>query len=241
MIRKITYGLHRQQYVLHIGGQNDQQPVAFYFHGGAWAFGTPHQFLPAAQPFLEAGYQVIMPSYRKMPAHHFGHIQEDLKVILGMLPAESKKLPPLVAGMSAGGHLAAWLSLQPNAWISSGWLKGPSAAILCGAVLDLDQMPTSSILRRLRGPKSGEWYQLANPYYHLLQADSFDTRFLIVHGNADGMAPFSQMHGFYEVLSQKAVSVSKVWMEGGTHLDACRWMFKDDEVGREIRAFMASK
>ncbi|MEL6142419.1 MAG: alpha/beta hydrolase [Bacteroidota bacterium] len=240
-MRRIFYGSHRQQYVLQIGDENSKRPVAFYFHGGAWAFGSPHQFLPAAAPFLEAGYQVIMPSYRKMPFHHFGHIKEDLTTILQLLPAAQKRQSALVAGMSAGGHLAAWLSLQPKEWKQAGWDYEPRAAVLCGAVLDLDSMPGATVLNRLRGPREGQLYQLANPLYQLQYIEGLSTRYLIIHGNADGMAPFSQMLGFYEVLIKKSNQVETMWLNEGTHLDACRWMFKDDDVGRKIRAFMARK
>jgi acetyl esterase/lipase len=49
----------------------DPRPVLVFFYGGGWANGTRTEYSYAARPFVEAGYIVVLPDYRKVPAVRF--------------------------------------------------------------------------------------------------------------------------------------------------------------------------
>ena len=68
---KVPYGSHARQYSIVVRPRDPRDRVsgriAFYFHGGAWTFGRPETFTPAAIPWLAQGFTVVLPSYRRPP------------------------------------------------------------------------------------------------------------------------------------------------------------------------------
>lgn len=238
-VKKISYGPHRRQYALKIdklaNPAHVEDKVAVYFHGGAWTFGSPEQFLPAADIFLKAGYSVIMPSYRRLPLHNFVDIYADMEAMRDCLLAGNRV--EVVAGMSAGGHLAASIGWRPDYWKAAD-LSQPEKMILCGAVIDFDQMNLAAGLRLLAGKPGSEAYRFANPAYQFEQAKSLPKHHLFVHGPEDGTVSFTQAHCFYDSHKKDHPGFEKIWVENGTHLDSCRWMYKQDAVAERISAFL---
>jgi acetyl esterase/lipase len=53
------------------------RPVLVFFYGGGWANGTRTEYSYAARPFVEAGYIVVLPDYRKVPEVRFPGFVED--------------------------------------------------------------------------------------------------------------------------------------------------------------------
>lgn len=246
-ISRLAYGAHPRQYALLVEGPTttNSSPWVLYFHGGAWTFGTPAQFLPAARLFLEAGYRVVMPAYRRLPGIGFSGIWADIEQFFDYLQQRGDTQlagpPSIVAGMSAGGHLAASLAWRQPWWEARGWGTAPEKVLLLGAVLDLDSMRHPG-LRLLRGRKGSRTYDESNPLYWLKQGSRVAASHLLVHGTADGMAPFSQMHCSCASLKEKMENeqgLDLCILPNGSHLDACRWMYREDMVAERIRAFLA--
>lgn len=241
--QQFRYGSAANQYYIVADNKSEPlgkpKPWVIYLHGGAWTFGSPEQFLPAAHLFIEAGYRVVMPSYVRLTQQGFEGIWSDLLACLEHYQLEFGGAGPTVlAGMSGGGHLAASLASNPQVWKGLNW-QTPLAAILCGAVLDLVAMPDSVGLRKLAGKRDSEQFNRANPRWWLERNDSPPPFFLLVHGDADCMVAISQSHCYFEVLKTKATQ-AKLWtIKDGTHLDACRWMYREDEVSGEIRELLA--
>lgn len=245
-IKKVPYGPHRRQYTLSVVDQswandpesNAQRPLAIYFHGGAWTFGSPEQFLPAARLFVEAGYETLLPSHRRLPRHNFRHILADLESMRDQVLRGRRVI--VLAGMSAGGHLAAWLGGHPEFWATAN-LEPPQKLIGCGAVVDFSRMNFSFGLRLLAGRPKGELHRLANPAPALLSQNQTSLRQLFVHGTDDGMVGFEQVACYFASQDTQTASPQRHWLPGGTHLDACRWMYRDDTVAARIRQFLAAK
>lgn len=242
-VTKVAYGPTRKQYYLVVEHKNmplsTPTPWAIYLHGGAWTFGSPEQFLPAAHPFIAAGYRVVLPSYRRLTQQNFDGIWEDLTACLSNYQQTYAGAGPTVlAGMSGGGHLAASLASHPRVWKQLGWAT-PTAAILCGAVLDLETMPDSFGMRKLAGPRGSAQFNRANPAWWVQQNEQLPGRYLLVHGDADKMVALQQSIGYFEVLTQKKINAELYVIQGGTHLDACRWMYRNDEVSLKIKQLLA--
>lgn len=248
-VAKIRYGQHKRQYALLVSksnwGKASNRPIAIYFHGGAWTFGSPEQFLPAARLFLAAGYRVLMPSYRRLPSHDFGDMQTDLKQLLRALGDQLEGqndggVIAAVAGMSAGGHLAAILSWSTAFWAETNWLEGPKKSLFFGGVLDLDLMPFSPGLKLLRGSRESPIYHESNPAYWLNKSAGTPAAALVIHGTSDGMAPYGQAQQTFSKLQAMQPASHLYTIPNGTHLDACRWMYQEDAIGEAISAFLGS-
>jgi arylformamidase len=89
-------------------------PVLVYLHGGYWrALGRRDQAF-IAPPFTASGTVVVVPDYALCPAVTIGHIVGQLQRAIGWVHrhAAAQGADPsriVVAGHSAGGHLAAML------------------------------------------------------------------------------------------------------------------------------------
>lgn len=238
-VEKLTFGKHAEQYALRVQSKDwavdDKRPVAVYFHGGAWTFGSPESFLPAARLFIAAGYEVIMPSYRRLPRYNFKHIHADLQSMRDALLAD--RYIAVVAGMSAGGHLAAFTSWNNQFW-EEAKLNIPDKLILCGAVVNFSEMNLAAGLRLLAGAPGSATYNFADPVQHFAKAEKLPKNQLFIHGTSDATVSFHQMHCFYASQKDKHPEIESLWIKGGTHLDSCRWMYQEDEAAKRIRALL---
>ncbi len=246
---KYHYGTHPSQYLLAFvppGTAHLDKPLAFFFNGGAWQFGSPEMFRAQARFFLENGFAVILPSYRKLPEHCFLHIRADLTKLLEWTRTWMEQggwsEPSLVlSGMSAGGHLAAHMALDTAELTKAGLqprhIKG---MLLCGAPLDLTAMPDNLILRRLAGPRDGDLFVQSNPV-NLLTPDT-STPILCLHGDHDGLVPLESACLFIQKAHE--ITRSDIHFEiipHGTHLDAGRWSYKRDGYRELIVGWLGDK
>jgi len=106
-------------------------PVLMFLHGGYWRQGDRAQYTFLGNRFAEAGYVVVIPSYRLMPANpHPAQIQDVAAAFAWTHEYISKYGGDpnniTLAGHSAGGHLASLLALDPK-WLQR--VKLPASAI----------------------------------------------------------------------------------------------------------------
>jgi len=95
-------------------------PVIFYLHGGAWTFGDKReQGRPMLHEFVRRGWVVVAPNYRLAPGDPWPAQIEDAVRALGWIKKNVATFGGdpnrvVVAGGSAGGHLAALLALTSD-------------------------------------------------------------------------------------------------------------------------------
>ncbi|NJL77261.1 MAG: alpha/beta hydrolase [Saprospiraceae bacterium] len=169
--------------------------MILYFHGGSWKLGRPELFKLNAQHWIERGYVVIMPSYRRIPKFCYVDMREDLNGILRLLPQileendwTSKGI--VLGGISAGGNLAAAMLYDRTALQDCNFSRDNFKAIfLLSAPLDLSVMKKTPVLKSFVGKPFDVMITKASPISYL---DHDETHpILCIHGTADGLVPFS--------------------------------------------------
>lgn len=216
--QRIAYGKDARQYAVVLTPTDRkvrQGHYAFYFHGGAWTFGKPETFVPAALPWLAQGYQVILPSYRRPPAVGLRRIIIDCQTAIRHFIRGVEVQDLQLGGISAGAHLAASLALDPQLWEQE--KVSPSAILCCAGPLDF------SILRPR--PLFLPRYAAINPMAQLDKGFSENTRWLLLHGTADATVSIAHSLRFYAKLEKKGQRAELMVVPNGTHLDSGRWMF----------------
>lgn len=226
---KIIYGKAARQYAVVVCGPAKKPgKYAFYFHGGAWTFGRPETFVPAAIPWLELGYTVILPSYRRPPVVSLQGVVADCRAVLAALAPKEEVTHLHVGGISAGAHLAALLALKPDWWRIAGWSLAPQKALLCAGPLVLTDLWPELLFKRY-----GEFDPFA-----LLPAIDGRLQWLLLHGRHDAMVPYAHSRKFYDQLVTRGQTADLLTLAEGTHLDSGRWMFGG--VGaKEVREFLS--
>ncbi|RDK08369.1 alpha/beta hydrolase [Cupriavidus lacunae] len=94
-------------------------PVLVFFHGGGWTNGYKEYAAFMARHVISTGCVLVTPGYRLAPAAPLPAAFDDgmalLSRLAGLLPAWAGPARRVVlAGHSAGGHLAALLALRPD-------------------------------------------------------------------------------------------------------------------------------
>ncbi len=237
-ITRLQYGKHGRQYLLRVNplpGAPRKHAVVVYFHGGGWRFGKPEFFLPNAKVLASRGYEVYLPSVRRIPVYNFTHIRNDLaallKKILAAGQSESGIAPRIIlGGMSAGGNLAALTVLDEESRKGTGLSRTDLAGLfLCGAPLNLRQMAPSLMLTGFAGQREGPLFSQANPYDQLTSHERIPV--LCIHGEQDGLVEFKSTCSFIQKLKEvnQAPTVFEV-VPNGTHLDSCAWAHEDGRL-----------
>lgn len=131
--RNIAYGpldRHRLD-VWRMSTTPSDAPVIFYLHGGAWTFGDKReQGRPMLHEFVRRGWVVVASNYRLAPRFPWPAQIQDATRALGWIKRNIENYGGdpgrvVVAGGSAGGHLASLLALtsHDDTWRPEGFEK----------------------------------------------------------------------------------------------------------------------
>jgi len=108
-------------------------PVVVFIHGGYWQALDGGWFSFVAPPLLAHGVSVAIPTYDLAPDVRLGRIVGQMRAAVELIRARTGARP-VVAGHSAGGHLAACMLSEGRA----------SAAVAISGVFDLEPLiPTT--------------------------------------------------------------------------------------------------
>jgi acetyl esterase/lipase len=202
-------------------GDKQIGPLIVYIHGGAWRAGSKKEM--PLQDLVDAGYPVASVDYRLSTAARFPAQVHDIKAAIRFLRANEAKLginakQIVVAGSSAGGHLAALVGVtNDNREIEGdvGDNRDQSSAVQ-GIISFFGASDLTTILKQstphglgVREPaldlllgaqpdKVPELARLASPVFHVTK-DS--PPLLLFHGDQDPQMPINQsleLEGAYE-------------------------------------------
>ena len=229
-LRSLLLNLHRP-----VGKQTG--PLIVYVHGGAWRSGSRKE-MPLGL-LVEKGYAVASVDYRLSIEQKFPAQVHDIKAAIRFLRARQKELgieakQIVIAGSSAGGHLAALVGVSNGHAELEGTVgehlheRSDVQGILSfygGANLTsiLSQSTPHGLKVRLPalelllgGPpeEKVELARLASPVFHV---DRRDPPLFLIHGDQDLQMPINQAHELIGAYKKAGRSAHLEVLHGGGH------------------------
>jgi acetyl esterase len=223
------------------GPASGPRPAILFFFGGGWTHGSPVQFYPWADHFASLGWLGIAAEYRvrsrngtsafaavddARAAYRFLHENADT---LGIDPARI-----VLAGGSAGGHLAAAAVISP--WPERDGLPDPSGLVLLNPALDTRVDGEEDYLAGIADLFEGRGEEIS-PLHH---ARPGLPRTLVVHGTADDIVPFEHSRDFCARMQAEGNTCLLSAWEGANHGFFNWGLGSFDEVLSEVVSFTAS-
>ena len=240
---------------LHLPREKARAPLIVWVHGGAWRSGSKKD-MPLGK-LVEDGYAVASVDYRLSTQAKFPAQIHDLKAAVRFLRGHGAewKLPVkkiLIAGDSAGGHLAALVGVSNGHAELEGAVGGDRApssdvqgiiSFYGGANLTtiLQQstphglgvrVPALELLLGGQPDETPVLARLASPVFHV---DKNDPPLLLLHGDQDPQMPVNQALELLGTYQKVKAPVQLEIVHGAAHGGA---MFYDDERIAVVRKFL---
>ncbi|MCA9049265.1 MAG: alpha/beta hydrolase [Planctomycetaceae bacterium] len=225
-------------------------PAIIWVHGGAWRAGSKDN-MPLGR-LLQEGFAVASVDYRLSPVAKFPAQVHDIKAAIRFLRANRTKYHLdgdnfVIAGASAGGHLAALVGVtngHPQLKGTVGTHLSESSDVqkivsFYGAanlqsILSQStphglsvRIPALQLLLGGQPNEQPELAKLASPVDHV---DTDDPPLLLIHGDADPQMPYQQSVELSRKYKNAGRSVHLFTVPGGVHGGA--GFFEDDVVKR---------
>jgi len=203
-------------------------PLMLIIHGGYWKTGDKSTLTQQAVEFVELGYTVASINYRLSAEHKFPSNIEDLRdgILFLTNNAEKYNLDPnqiMTYGLSAGGHLSAFIALASNS--DRLYTKGLNASAFKGAISvfgmhDLTltvqrEHPFTELYIGTSYDEDSTNYVDASPINHV---DENDPPVLLVHGSLDGSVSVKNSDNLSLILKSKNVPYVYDRIEGWPHV-----------------------
>jgi arylsulfatase A-like enzyme/acetyl esterase/lipase len=212
-------------------------PLVVWIHGGAWRSGSKNS-VPVTH-WLEQGFSIASVDYRLSPEAKFPAQIHDIKASIRYLRANAARfrIDPnriVIAGSSAGGHLAALAGVSDGVEDLEGSLgehttvsSRVQAIVSFFGASNLQSILSQSTefglsvrvpaLQLFLGGQPAEvpdLTKLASPVAHV---DSRDPPLWLIHGDADPQMPFDQSREFAAAYQRVALPVQLDVVKGGKH------------------------
>lgn len=164
----LSYGTHPRQDLRLYQAKPEQQPkgLAVFIHGGFWRMMDRAQSHFMAQPYLERGWDCAVLEYRLMPEFRLSDLMDDTAAALELLNNYKPWPKAILAGHSAGAHLAWHGGLAART--RSGCFADASLLLL-SPVFDIFAVCSTEIIEELKMPATevAQW----SCYQGFAQAD----------------------------------------------------------------------
>ncbi|GAB5404940.1 MAG: hypothetical protein Aurels2KO_31710 [Aureliella sp.] len=216
--------------------ENKKLPLVVWIHGGAWRAGSKAK-VPVTR-WLDEGFAIASVEYRLSPEARFPAQVHDIKAAIRFLRQSASKYQLdeerfVIAGASAGGHLAALVGVT-NEHVelegSVGDVKESSrvqAIVSFYGASNLETILSQSTehglsvrvpaLKLLLGGLPSEvtgLARLASPVRHV---DTNDPPLLLIHGDADPQMPPEQSDELHARYKKYGLRSELFVVEGGEH------------------------
>ena len=155
-----------------------------FIHGGYWRTLDKADFSFVAEPFVKAQVSVAAINYSLCPAVEIADIVRECRSAIAWLHANTSRFdlngkPIVIAGHSAGGHLAAMM-IATQSPATGGWCDRIAGAVAVSGLFDLEPLVHTSMNADLR--LNEESAKAVSPVYLLPQVMA---PILLVGGGAE--------------------------------------------------------
>jgi acetyl esterase/lipase len=211
-------------------------PTVIFIHGGGWVQGTKESSVLTALPYIAMGYSVVNVEYRLANVSLAPAAIEDCRCALRWVIAHAKEYSfdtdrLVIAGASAGGHLALTTGMIPTSAGFDRTCQGPGepqvAAIVnffgIADVADLLDGPNKKPFPET-WPYTVQWLGNQPNRVELAKASSPLTYvraglppIISIHGDADPLVPYNHSVRLQEALQKAGVPHELVTIPGGGH------------------------
>ncbi len=207
------------------------------FHGGAWVTGTVRDTAGLANELAAKGVVVFNASYRTMSeGGSFPTMVDDVACAFAYARSRMKDLtgaerPVVIAGHSAGAHLAALVALRPGefgAGCPSSIGAGPDGFVGLAGPYDISGL--ASVLTPFFGVEQSqdpELWARGNP---MDQVAGTTLPILLIHGSDDQLVPVSVARTFAEALTTAGDPPRLEILQGEDHSGVAEPVVVDDLI-----------
>jgi acetyl esterase/lipase len=227
-----------------------RSPVVVWVHGGAWRSGSKDDV--PVKGWTEQGLAIASVDYRLSPEAQFPAQIHDIKAAIRFLQANADKyaIDPdkiIVAGSSAGGHLAALVGvsngvkeLEGNVGVSADRPARIRATVSFFGASNLEsilgqstehglsvRVPALKLFLGDTPDKKPDLARLASPVVHV---DATDPPLWLIHGDADPQMPIEQSKELVAKYERLKLPVKFETIAGGKH--GGKEFFEDERLDR---------
>lgn len=232
------------------------QPTLVFYHGGGWIGGTKESSFMSVMPWLELGWNVVNVEYRMARVAEAPAAVEDALCALRHITAQAKTYnidtsKIVVAGESAGGHLALMAGMTPESAgftsiCAGGGFQSNEAAVPKVAAV-INWYGITDVADMLDGPNARsyavQWVGSGKDRVDVAKSVSPLTYvrgglppILSIQGDADPIVPYSQNTRLRDALQKAGITHELVTVPGGGHGN-----FKPEErtmIYTKVREFL---
>lgn len=238
-----------------------KSPLVIWVHGGAWRSGSKES-VPVTQ-WLESGYSIASVNYRLSPEAKFPAQVFDIKAAIRYLRANAEKYSVnsdcfVIAGSSAGGHLAALvgvssgvkelegeigenLKVRSNVQAVVSFFGASNLQSILGQSTEYGLGVRKPALQLLLGGQPTEVPDLAKLASPVTHVDASDPPLWLIHGDADPQMPLEQSKELYQAFKQVGIPVELDVIPNGKHGgDEFFNINRLDELAQKLHKLFAS-
>lgn len=245
----VPFGPHRLQQAIYMRPKSGEikKPFIYYIHGGAWRRGSAETAKYAGYYFARLGYRVILASYRLAPEYTSDSQMSDLKdglmeaINTGKMFEASLDLENnaysfdemIIAGQSAGGHLATLFALTQKCDVKTIGVMNISGP------LDLRLCTNMYIFPKLIDYLGDiKYLSRVNPIEYLDQQTYFP-KIICFHGDEDGIIEVESAQAFIEKYNEVSDNKGEiVIVHGGHHTDLAGYLLKQHPMVDRMEAWL---
>lgn len=244
---RVEFGPDPAQHVSVVRSEHlsDARPLVYFLHGGSWKTGSPEFFRAIGRFFAHYGYTTALGGYRLAPKHHFPAQRDDVFAGVAAVMrqgwfASACDGSVVLAGQSAGGHLAALAAFDEESREAAGLGDLRIAGMLAiSGVLDFSvlcpQRELCPLIELLMGTREG--WEHADPAHFVHGAARIPT--LCLHGSRDPLVP-AEVAASFVLRANGAEGDHAVFMADpdAHHADMTRLFFGTSPLTRAMLDWM---
>jgi acetyl esterase/lipase len=227
------------------------QPTLIFIHGGGWTGGNKEGRDLAILPYLDMGMNVVNVEYRLARVAQAPAAVEDCRCALRWVIQNAKQYGIdvnriVVAGDSAGGHLALTTAMLPASAGLDRQCPGPdnlkvAAVVNWYGISDVNELLDGANMK----PYAVTWLgsatdreQIAKRVSPLTYVRAGLPPVFTIHGDADPTVPYTQSVRLHKALTDAGVANELMTIPGGKHGFDCCNLAQRTNAYTKIREFL---